>query len=91
MKQPFDHIKTSACIHLATFLSLHEPIYSLPLHLHAHLALEEEPLEAQDLGLELSLQKNLAKKFSRFNINMMRILHPTIFFHIKTLLATQRR
>jgi hypothetical protein len=52
-------------------LSLHEPIHSLPLHLHAHLTLEEELLEVQDLGLELNLQKNPAKKFNRFNISMM--------------------
>jgi len=35
------------------------------------------------LGLEQNLQKNVAKKFSRFNINMMKVLH------IKTFLATQ--
>jgi hypothetical protein len=62
-----------------TFLSLHEPIHSLPLHLHVHFALEDEPFEVQDLGLELSLQKNLAKKISKFIVNMMRILHPTTF------------
>jgi hypothetical protein len=45
------------CMHCNTILSLHEPIHSFPLHLHVHLTLEEEPLEAQDLGLELSLQK----------------------------------
>jgi hypothetical protein len=61
-----------------TLLSLHEPIHFLALHLHAHFALEEEPFEAQNLGLELNIQKNPAKKFSRFNINMMKILQPTI-------------
>ncbi len=70
--------------HYHTLLNLHEPIHSLPLHrLHVHLTLEEEPFEVQDLGLEQNLQKNLAKKFSRFNINMMKVLH------IKTFLATQ--
>jgi hypothetical protein len=27
------------------FLNLHESIHSLPLHLHVHLALDEEPFE----------------------------------------------
>jgi hypothetical protein len=35
--------------------------------------------EAQDLGLELSLQKNQAKKINMFKVSMMRVLHPTIF------------
>jgi hypothetical protein len=39
-------------------LSLHEPIHSLPLHFHVDLALEEEPIEVKDLGLEPNLQKN---------------------------------
>ncbi len=56
-----------------TLLSLHETIHSVPLHLHAHIALEEEPLEAQDLVLELCLQKNPTKKFNKFNISMMGI------------------
>jgi hypothetical protein len=64
------------CMHSPcnTILSLHEPIHSFPLHLHVHLALEEEPLEVQDLGLELSLQKNLEKIISMFNISMMKVL-----------------
>jgi hypothetical protein len=40
-----------------TILSLHELIHSLPLHFHVYFALEEEPIEAQDLGLKLSLKK----------------------------------
>jgi hypothetical protein len=62
-----------------TLLNVHEPIHSFPLHFQVHLVLEEEPIEMQDLGLELSLQKNLAKKFNMFNVNMMRILHLAIF------------
>jgi hypothetical protein len=61
-----------------TLLNFHEPIHFLALHLHVHLALEKEPFEAHDLGLELNLQKNPAKKFNRFNISMMKILQPTI-------------
>jgi hypothetical protein len=68
-----------------TFLSLHEPIHFLLFHFHAHFALEDEPFETHDLGLELSLQKNPTKKFNRFNVSMMGASH------IKTLLATQRR
>jgi hypothetical protein len=41
-----------------TILSFHEPIHYLPLHFHVHLALEEEPIETQDLGLKLSLKTN---------------------------------
>jgi hypothetical protein len=63
-----------------TLLNLHKPIHFLPLHLHVHLALEEELLEAHDLGLEQSLQKNLAKKFSKFNVSMMKLLHPHHLF-----------
>jgi hypothetical protein len=72
---------TNKCMHSPcnTILSLYEPIHSFPLHLHVHLALEEKPLEAQDLGLELSLQTNQAKNINMFNVNMMRVLHPTIF------------
>jgi hypothetical protein len=35
------------CMHslYSMLLSLHEPIHSLPLHLHVHLALDEEPFE----------------------------------------------
>jgi len=62
-----------------TFLSLHEPIHSLPLHLHANLALEEEPFETHDLGLESNLQNIQQKNLGRFNVSMMRVLHLTIF------------
>jgi hypothetical protein len=62
-----------------TFLNFHETIHSLSLHLHAHIALEEEPLEAQDLGLELCLQKNPTKKFNKFNISMMGIAPHHLF------------
>jgi hypothetical protein len=69
------------CMHSPcnTLLNLHEPIHSFPLHLHVHLALEEEPFEVQDLGLGLSLQTNPTKKLSRFNVSMIKVLHPTIF------------
>jgi hypothetical protein len=38
------------CMHSPcnTFLSFHEFIHCLPLHLHVHLALEKELLEAHD-------------------------------------------
>jgi hypothetical protein len=57
-----------------TLLSLHETIHSLSLHLHAHIALKEEILEAQDLGLELS-----TKKFNKFNISMIGIAPHHLF------------
>jgi hypothetical protein len=66
------------------------------LHFHVHLALEKEPLESKDLDLELSLQKNPTKKFSKFNNKHDEGIAPHLFevmmiLHIKTLLATQRR
>jgi hypothetical protein len=81
MKQPLGRIKTNACMHSPcnTVLSFHEPIHFLPLHFHAHFALEEDAFEAHDLGLELNLQKNPTKKFSKFNVSLMRVLHHTVF------------
>jgi hypothetical protein len=78
-------------------LSLHEPIHSLPLHLHVHLALEEKPLEMQDLGLELSLPKKSSEKIQHVECKHDEDITPHHLFemmkvlHIKTLLATQRR
>jgi hypothetical protein len=79
-----------------TLLNFHEPIHSLPLHFHVQIAIEKEPLEVKDLGLELNLQKNPAKKFSKFNNKHDKGIAPHLFemmrvLHIKTLLTTQRR